>query len=128
MLVYESKVNNEVLSEAQYNELLKTEALENGVSLDEWTKSHDSDFRAYDLSRLNDFGDYSLYSSIEEGNIYNAFYVKYHENVNQHDRLFLVDKKDTQCILQASDDFDDADNADDKFTILSGIEDRLGLN
>jgi len=135
MLVYESK-DNEILTEDEYNALTKRE-FEAGFDgrlqditaedLKEYRET-DSDFRTYDFDYLNDFGDYDLYTEIEEGNLYNAFFVKYHQNVNQKDRIFLVNQKDTSDILEASDDFDDANDGDEKWAILQGIEDRLGLN
>lgn len=118
MLVYEYEKNDEVLTEEQYNELTKLAKY----------RENDSDFEAHEFEFLNDFGDYDLYTEVEDGNEFNCVLVKFHQNVNQKDRIFLVNQSDTKDIEELASEYDDADDGDEKWTILSGIEDRLGLN
>ncbi|MFT8392414.1 MAG: hypothetical protein ABF624_00215 [Liquorilactobacillus ghanensis] len=129
MLVYEK--DGKILSEEQYNKLTEGE-FKNDVDAEaksvEDYRETDSDFTAYDFDYLNDFGDFDIYTSIEDGSGHDAILIKYHDNVNQHDSIVLIKKSDTANLLSLSDDYDDAEDGDQKGNVLMGINDILGLN
>lgn len=137
MLVYQSKVNNEVLSEAQYNELTEKEfeadfdgRLQDitDKSLSEY-RANDSDFDVYDGVYVTDLGDYDLYTArAEDGNPYSVAIIKYHDNINAKNkiRVYVLDNdKELSEVESLADEYDDAGNADEKDVAFKGIEEYL---
>lgn len=135
MLVYESKVNGEVLTEGQYDSFIKKEYEENkddleGETLEEY-KAYDDSFNLYDADWKTNLGDYDLYIAREDdGNPYSAVIIKYHENINVKDKIRIyVVENDVELvnIEDLADSYDDADNADEKDVYFKGIEERAGI-
>lgn len=131
MLVYESKVNGEVLTDNQYKALLAEEAKENGVSLQEWTSCPDEDFDVYDADWKTNLGDYDLYiARKDDGNPYSAVIIKYHENINIKNKLRIYVVENDVELVNIEDlaaKYDDADNADDQDMYFKGIEELAGI-